>query len=805
MNGVNRACGDDSDCINRLTSIECSNEKCQCGEDCQNQRFQKKQYADVDIIHTEKKGYGMRANVNIPHGTFVYEYIGEVVPEAKFRKRAKYYEKSGLKHFYFMMLQQGEFIDATAKGCLARFCNHSCNPNCYVDKWVVGDKLKMGIFTKRDIQAGEEITFDYNVDRYGSEAQPCYCGESNCVGVLGGKTQTEVVSRLPQLLVEALELDAADEYQWMAATKKTRKKKAANEKLDEDYGQSLPTKPITIASVSKVMSSLMQNKEEWLVSKLVARISSTTDNAIHARVMQMHGYQVFSQLLRDWKSNQAICVEILKILNQWPRVTKNKISSSKIESTVQELSTDSEFEDVKELSKSLLAEWSNLQMAYRIPRRERVKTEEATGATPTPSENSAPESKATTPTEPNNNSKAKKDKRTNGRNSNSHDSPFASSHDDGKGYNHHNNKNSSKQHRYSLEGVPTGPANNKRKSFGNGANSLPVSGPNSTTLGNGSHTVEAPLPAGWELAQAPNNGRTYYFNRKLNITQWDRPTGSTVDNKNPEQAQSALGRLPDDVAKAASAAAAAVGLNPANQALTLQKIIEEASRKQEMQRKLAQEQENEREEKRLKREQRKREERASKGTSRRHEDKLQSRSSNGTSGSKSKSGGSNSEEKTKRALTLVFAKYVPKVVVLYEPKVGHEEVKRHSKDITNILVQKEMRANKNAKAIDELSSELKSKIRAFVKMYMDKVVAHKEMKAHRHSSTDPTELKQSASGPKESEKSLSSSSSSHKRQLDDDGSEQVVSKKANTEAKPLAQSVDAPRNASPDGEINFDD
>lgn len=50
----------------------------------------------------------------------------------------------------------------------------------------------MGIFSKRKILAHEELTFNYNVDRYGHDAQDCYCGEPNCVGSIGGKTQTDV-------------------------------------------------------------------------------------------------------------------------------------------------------------------------------------------------------------------------------------------------------------------------------------------------------------------------------------------------------------------------------------------------------------------------------------------------------------------------------------------------------------------------------------------------------------------------------------------------------------------------------------
>lgn len=60
-----------------------------------------------------------------------------------------------------------QFIDATKKGGKGRFLNHSCNPNCYVAKWTVGRKMRMGIFTKRNIKKDEELTFNYNVDRYG--------------------------------------------------------------------------------------------------------------------------------------------------------------------------------------------------------------------------------------------------------------------------------------------------------------------------------------------------------------------------------------------------------------------------------------------------------------------------------------------------------------------------------------------------------------------------------------------------------------------------------------------------------------
>jgi len=147
--------------------MECSDDECACGAGCRNQRFQRREYADIDVIQTEKKGFGIRANTDIARHTFIIEYIGEVIEEATFRNRIHEYDEEGIEHFYFMMIQQAEYIDATKKGGLGRFLNHSCSPNCYVDKWVVGTKLRMGIFAERNIQAGEELTFDYNVDRYG--------------------------------------------------------------------------------------------------------------------------------------------------------------------------------------------------------------------------------------------------------------------------------------------------------------------------------------------------------------------------------------------------------------------------------------------------------------------------------------------------------------------------------------------------------------------------------------------------------------------------------------------------------------
>ncbi|EMC96581.1 hypothetical protein BAUCODRAFT_481348 [Baudoinia panamericana UAMH 10762] len=362
----NHACGDDSDCINRATKMECAAD-CGCGAACQNQRFLRKQFADVTVIKTEKKGYGLRTNTNLKANDFIFEYIGEVIGENVFRRRMQQYDEEGIKHFYFMSLTKGEFVDATKKGNLGRFCNHSCNPNCYVDKWVVGDKLRMGIFAERKIQAGEELVFNYNVDRYGAEPQPCYCGEPNCTGYIGGKTQTERATKLSNAVIEALGIDDADAWD-TAVAKKPRKKKAGED--DEEYVNNVEPRGLDEEGVNKVMSTLMQCKEKWIAVKLLTRIQRADDEKVRNRVVRFHGYRVLKTALSNFIDDVNVCLQVLDVLDKMPRLTRNKIQDSKIEETVEKLK-DNNDERVSALANTLLEAWSRLEVAYRIPRMKR--------------------------------------------------------------------------------------------------------------------------------------------------------------------------------------------------------------------------------------------------------------------------------------------------------------------------------------------------------------------------------------------------------------------------------------------------
>lgn len=62
------------------------------------------------------------------------EYVGELLDFEEFVRRTRQYSKAGTQHHYFMALNADEVVDATLKGSISRFINHSCDPNCETQK-----------------------------------------------------------------------------------------------------------------------------------------------------------------------------------------------------------------------------------------------------------------------------------------------------------------------------------------------------------------------------------------------------------------------------------------------------------------------------------------------------------------------------------------------------------------------------------------------------------------------------------------------------------------------------------------------
>lgn len=133
------------------------------------------------------RGIGVRAKEHIQAGDFIIEYTGEVISN---EERLNRIAKGGtvMVGAYTMALDKGLYIDAYRKGNVARFINSSCSPNCVVEKWMdaASEISRLGIFAKKDIRPGEEVTYTYMLETYEEITEEdrdlfvCRCGAPNC-------------------------------------------------------------------------------------------------------------------------------------------------------------------------------------------------------------------------------------------------------------------------------------------------------------------------------------------------------------------------------------------------------------------------------------------------------------------------------------------------------------------------------------------------------------------------------------------------------------------------------------------------
>jgi len=173
-------CGDDCEC--RVQSMSCS-KACKCSDKCCNKPFRKDKR--LKVVKTQHCGWGAVAVEAIKKDEFVIEYTGEVIDDAMCEKRL--WEMKGRRsicNFYMCEIAKDFIIDATRKGNASRYLNHSCQPNCRLEKWRVDGETRLGVFAGRDILAGEELNYDYKYVEFGPNVK-CCCGAPNCRGAIG--------------------------------------------------------------------------------------------------------------------------------------------------------------------------------------------------------------------------------------------------------------------------------------------------------------------------------------------------------------------------------------------------------------------------------------------------------------------------------------------------------------------------------------------------------------------------------------------------------------------------------------------
>ncbi|VDK33400.1 unnamed protein product [Taenia asiatica] len=126
------------------------------------------------------QGFGLFAAQDLEPNTIVIEYIGELIRLELANKREKEYEARN-RGIYMFRLGDNMVIDATMCGGLARYINHSCQPNCFTKYVNFDNEGHIVIITKRKIEKGEELTYDYQFDLEDRTSKiPCLCGAVGC-------------------------------------------------------------------------------------------------------------------------------------------------------------------------------------------------------------------------------------------------------------------------------------------------------------------------------------------------------------------------------------------------------------------------------------------------------------------------------------------------------------------------------------------------------------------------------------------------------------------------------------------------
>jgi uncharacterized protein len=115
-------------------------------------------------------GWGVFATETIPKNKRIIHYAGEKISNQVSLKREARYIKRG--HIWCFKLTNRTVVDAGVGGNDARYINHSCRPNCYID-------IKDGVIwirAARTIAKGEELSYDYNTDGEGLIRCRCRAG-----------------------------------------------------------------------------------------------------------------------------------------------------------------------------------------------------------------------------------------------------------------------------------------------------------------------------------------------------------------------------------------------------------------------------------------------------------------------------------------------------------------------------------------------------------------------------------------------------------------------------------------------------
>ena len=149
--------------------------------------------AQESIIH----GTGLFAIEDIAKDESFIEYTGSYLNEEELWQQfhADYGDNyaPGSLHVWSFEVREGLYIDGDNPDNIAKYANHSCDGNCEA----VTEEDRIWLQARREIQSGEEITFDYRFPLRDFLYHPCCCGSKRCCGYI---VASEERSKLRKIL-----------------------------------------------------------------------------------------------------------------------------------------------------------------------------------------------------------------------------------------------------------------------------------------------------------------------------------------------------------------------------------------------------------------------------------------------------------------------------------------------------------------------------------------------------------------------------------------------------------------------------
>ncbi len=124
----------------------------------------------IRIAETENMGKGLFAKEHISKGEIIYDGEGGKVYEAESCNKLPPTQRD-----HAMQFAEHQWIDTKGLEC---YINHSCEPNC-------GIKGKFQVVAMRDIEKGEQLTYDYEMTEDSDWRMHCKCKTKSCRTLIG--------------------------------------------------------------------------------------------------------------------------------------------------------------------------------------------------------------------------------------------------------------------------------------------------------------------------------------------------------------------------------------------------------------------------------------------------------------------------------------------------------------------------------------------------------------------------------------------------------------------------------------------